>query len=223
MIEITQIRSRNLFIDHLEIPAGITTVIGKNGCGKTSFLRICAGIDLPNEGSIFIDGKLPREMECCWLNEFPDRNILFLRVFDEIASSLRFQYFGSDEIDSRVNKIAQFLEISHLLSRNTYELSGGEKMLVSFAAALVNSPEMLVLDEYDSHLDYKRNRQIEYAIMNSGNKYVLRCTQQMEIAANSDFLIVLDNGIIKHAGHPNQVFLQLIDSSYYPLSWRVRA
>lgn len=210
---------RNLKIDALTIKPGITTIIGANGSGKTTFLKLCAGIALPDSGSLLIDDTLPRKNEIGWVNEFPDRNILFVNVFDEIASPLRFRRTPCNEIDINVRTCAKTLGITHLLKRAVRDLSGGEKVLVSLAAALVHHPKVLVLDEYDSHLDAYSLTRIEQGIRTSGAKYVIRCTQQMETAIQSDYLLFFDSGRITCAGTPGYVFPFLKGTAYYPLLW----
>jgi energy-coupling factor transport system ATP-binding protein len=220
MIEIHNLRYRFLHINYLDIPHGITTVIGRNGSGKTTFLRLCAGIAVPDAGTILIDGKPPRGTDIGWLNEFPDRNMLFSNVRDEIASPLRFRYLASEETDRAVQRIADRLNIQNLLSRQIQSLSGGEKVLVALAAALVFEPEIIILDEYDSHLDEERCSQIEQVLLESGCDCILRCTQQMETAAKSDYLVMLENGDLVHEGTPPDVFPLLTTTLFYPLSWR---
>jgi energy-coupling factor transport system ATP-binding protein len=210
---------RNLAIDTLTIKPGITTIIGPNGSGKTTFLKLCAGIAVPDTGTLLIDDSPPRETEVGWVNEFPDRNILFVNVFDEIASPLRFRRLHCDEIDSNVRSCAETLGITCLLQRAVRDLSGGEKVLVSLAAALVHHPKMLVLDEYDSHLDAHYLAKIEQGIRTSGAKYVIRCTQQMDTALYSDHLLFFDSGRIIHAGPPDYIFSFLKGTAYYPFLW----
>jgi len=221
MIEIRDLRYRTLHIDYVNIPEGITTIIGKNGSGKTTLLRLCAGIAVPESGTILIDGTHPRQTNVGWVNEYPDRNMLFSKVYDEISSPLRFQYSASYTVDREVHRIADELGIRHLLSRLVYDLSGGEKVLVALASALVADPKIVILDEYDSHLDSERSLQIEQIIRSSGCHYILRCTQQMETAAGSDTVIMLEAGKLEHAGHPADVFPHLEGTAHYPLSWRV--
>nr|WP_320161304.1 energy-coupling factor ABC transporter ATP-binding protein [uncultured Methanoregula sp.] len=221
MITFDHLRCKNLFIDSLVIPEGITSVIGKNGSGKTTLLKAIAGIQLPEAGSIHIDGTLPRETETGWVNEFPDRNILFNRVPDEIAAALRFRQVPCDEIDGRVAALMESMGILHLKGRLMRELSGGEKILVALAAALVHRPRVLVLDEYDSHLDAKKVGEIESVIRKSNVPYVIRCTQQMETAALGDFVIFLEEGRINYAGTPGSVFASLKNTPFYPFSWRI--
>ncbi len=210
---------RNLAIDVLTINPGITTIMGANGSGKTTFLKLCAGIAVPDSGTLLIDDVPPRETETGWVNEFPDRNILFVNVFDEIASPLRFRRISCHEIDANVRACAKAMGITHLLKRAVRELSGGEKVLVSLAAALVHHPKVLVLDEYDSHLDARSLAKIEQGIRASGADYVIRCTQQMDTATNSDHLLFFDSGRITLAGTPDLVFPLLKSTAYYPVLW----
>lgn len=220
MIEVRDLRYGSLHISTLDLPRGITTVIGRNGSGKTTLLRLCAGIAIPDAGTILIDGRSPRQTDTGWINEFPDRNMLFSNVRDEIASPLRFRYADPDETDRSVQRIADRLGIRNLLARSVQSLSGGEKVLVALAAALVADPEILILDEYDSHLDEQRCFQIERILSESGCGYILRCTQQMETAVQSDYLVMLENGRPVHTGVPQEVFPLLATTLFYPLSWR---
>jgi energy-coupling factor transport system ATP-binding protein len=99
-------------------------------------------------------------------------------------------------------------------------LSGGEKILVSLAAALVHHPKVLVLDEYDSHLDARSLEKNDQVIRLSGAKYIIRCTQQMGTAVQSDHLLFFDKGRVIHDGTPKDVFPLLKGTAYYPLLWR---
>jgi energy-coupling factor transport system ATP-binding protein len=217
MITIKSLRYRKITIDALSIKPGITTIIGPNGSGKTTFLKLCAGIAVPETGTIMIDNSSPRETDIGWVNEFPDRNILFVNVIDEIASSLRFRHVSCNQIDVSVRVSAEAMGITHLLNRRMHELSGGEKALVSLAAALIHRPKLLVLDEYDSHLDNRWAGTIEKMMRSSGADYVLRCTQQMNTAIQSDQILFFDSGRILHQGTPAQVFPLLKGTAYYPI------
>lgn len=217
MITIDHLRFRNLAIDTLAIRPGITTVIGANGSGKTTFLRICAGISLPDSGTLMIDSRPPRDTEIGWVNEFPDRNILFITGFDEIASSLRFHNVPCAIIASSVRSCAELMGITHLLTRPVREMSGGERMLLSLAAALVNHPRVLILDEYDSHLDPRSIAVIDQILGRWGADYVIRCTQQMDTALKSDHLLFFDSGRILHSGSPQQVVPLLRGTAWFPV------
>jgi len=222
MIIIEKLRYRRLSIEHLHIGPGITGVIGPNGSGKTTLLKLLAGITLPESGSIRIDGIPPRNAGIGWVNEFPDRNILFGSVFEEIASPLRFCHLPCRATDERVKSIMASVGITHLLGRSMQELSGGEKVLVALAAALVTRPQLLVLDEYDAHLDGRRAREISHLIRNSQTPYVIFCTQDTETAASADAVVFLEGGRVGGAGTPQEVFASRAGTAFYPLSWRCR-
>jgi energy-coupling factor transport system ATP-binding protein len=223
MITIGNLRYRHLAVADLQIAPGITSVIGPNGSGKTTFLRLLAGIAVPESGGILIDGLPPRKTEIGWVNEFPDRNILFGNVFDEIASPLRFRHVPCTDIRPAVESVAGSVGISHLMTRPVRDLSGGEKILVAFAAALVLSPRLLVLDEFDSHLDVHRAGKITDIVRRNGTSYLIHCTQDMEAAAHGDTVIFLQGGNIVHTGNPEEVFASLAGTPYYPLSWKYGA
>ena len=220
MIAIRGLRHKSLAIPGLEIGRGDTCLIGPNGSGKTTLLRILAGIDVPDTGTVTFDGSPPAALDIGWVNEYPARSLLFSRVYDEIASSLRFASVPCAETKTRVFTIADTIGIRHLLDRRVDELSGGEKVLAATAAALAGRPSVVILDEYDSHIDFGWCRRIDDAIRSIRPGYTIRCTQQMETAATCDFLVMLDKGHIAYAGLPPAVFAQLEDTPYYPCSWR---
>jgi len=222
MISIRDLRSGILSIEDLGIAPGVTSVIGANGSGKTSLLKILAGISNPEAGTVLVDGIPPRDCEIGWLGGFPDRNLLFSRVTDEIASPLRFRRMPEGIIRKRVRDCMDMLGISALAERRVQELSGGEKVMVALGAALIAGPGLLILDECDSHLDISRAAEVERLIRASGIRYIMQSTQQMDAAARSDSLVFMENGRIAHAGTPEDVFGVLADTAFYPLSWKCR-
>jgi energy-coupling factor transport system ATP-binding protein len=221
MITFDHVISRGLEIPDLALPPGRTAVIGPNGGGKTRFLRLIAGLDSPREGIVAVDGRSPRECEVGWVDEFPDRNMLFSRVDEEIAGPLRFRHTNCPEIRSRVSGIASEVGILHLAERETLHLSGGEKALVALAAAFACTPDILVLDEFDSHLDREASKQVQDMLGNRRFRYVVWCTQDMESAREADMVAYLEKGRIARSGSPRDVFSGLKNSCFYPLSWKV--
>ncbi|MEI6292776.1 MAG: energy-coupling factor ABC transporter ATP-binding protein [Methanomicrobiales archaeon] len=221
MIELSSIRHGILNIPSLLILPGSTVIIGPNGSGKTTLLQIIAGITSPQQGTIIIDGKSPTSVNTGWLNEYPDRNLLFGTVSDEIASPLRFRHDPCAEVRDQVNSVAQDSGTSHLLGRRTRDLSGGEKVLVSLATAMVTRPLVLVLDESDSHLDQESTNTLTRLIRSSKAPYNVWCTQDMEAAAGADRVILLEGGVVTRSGTPFEVFSELSGDCLYPLSWRL--
>lgn len=218
MITLKDIHHGILDIRSLEIPPGTTSVIGPNGSGKTTLLKLLTGISLPESGTISIDGSLPRQVEAGWVNEFPDRNILFGTVADEVASPLRFRRISCRDTSGQVGAVLERVGIPHLRDRPVRELSGGEKILVALATALVHNPRVLVLDEYDSHLDGLKARDVGRIVRESGISYTIRCTQQAETALQGDQVVFLDQGKVQYSGTPGEVFRQLAGTPFYPLS-----
>ncbi len=141
MISIRNIHHRVLEIGSLDIVPGVTSIIGPNGSGKTTLLKLCAGITEPDEGTVLVDGLPMRTTEAGWVDEFPDRNILFDTVVDEIASPLRFRRVSCRAISDLIDSHLEFTGIMSLRDRPMRELSGGEKILVALAAALVHHPQ----------------------------------------------------------------------------------
>ncbi|QYZ78243.1 energy-coupling factor ABC transporter ATP-binding protein [Methanofollis formosanus] len=222
MIRIAALRHQVLAIPTLTLDEGYTAVIGPNGSGKSTFLSLLAGLALPAAGEILIDDRLPRGVEVGWVAEFPDQSLLFTRVYDEVAGPSRFAHLSCAEVERRVEAVAALVGIESLLPRTFRDLSGGERALVALATALSSRPELLVLDEFDSHLDAETAGRVGEALAASGARYCVRCTQDMETAAAADTVLYLQGGRVRHAGPPDQVFSALKETCFYPYSRRVR-
>jgi energy-coupling factor transport system ATP-binding protein len=220
VLELRGIRQGILEIPALDIPQGSTAIIGKNGSGKTTLLKVLAGITEPGAGTVSIDGRSPGSVDVGWLNEYPDKNMLFGRVSDEIAAPLRFSGVPCDSIRRRVQELSERLGITPLLGRNTRDLSGGEKVLAALATALITGPLILVLDEADSHLDEWSTRLLMTIPDSPVPKYRLWCTQDMDLAAQSDNVLLLDRGKVTGFGTPKTIFPGLAGGCLYPFSWR---
>jgi energy-coupling factor transporter ATP-binding protein EcfA2 len=222
MIAIRGLSHRILSIPDLVLPEGRTVVIGPNGGGKTTLLRLFAGIDLPSGGEILIDGLPPRSREVGWVGENPEQAMVFTRVFDEIASPLRFRRDPCTAVDDRVKAIAGELGIGNLFGREIRTLSAGEKTKVALAAALAASPEILVMDEADSNLDRESAGGVEDLVLRSPCSHVIQVTQRMDLAARADLLVYLEGGRVIHAGSPAGVFTALSGTPFIPPTrgWR---
>lgn len=221
MIRITDLRHKLLDIPDLSLVARHIAVIGPNGSGKTTLLSVCAGLEEPKRGRVQILGKPPSAAKIGWVGEFPDRTLLFSRVYDEIASTPRFRHRPCPETDSAVRAAAEVVGIPHLLDKKVTSLSGGEKALVALAAACAGDPEVLVLDEADSHLDAVTAERVRRVVQESPANHVIWCTQSMDTAAAADCVLFLENGRVCHHGTPEEVFAALEETCFYPTLWRV--
>ncbi len=130
-------------------------ILGRSGAGKSLLLETIAGIHMPDKGRIFLHGKdvtyLPPEKRN--IGYIPQNYALFphLTVYDNIAYGLKVRGVNDDE---KILEISEILEIRHLLTRKPNKLSGGEQQRVAIARALAIEPEILLLDEPFSNLDY---------------------------------------------------------------------
>ncbi|HOT04269.1 MAG TPA: ABC transporter ATP-binding protein [Methanolinea sp.] len=220
MIRINGLRHGILDIPSLLIPSGYTAVIGPNGSGKTTLLRLLAGMEEPFQGSVTMRGLRAGPLNVGWVHEFPGRNTLFSRVRDEIASPLQFRHLACEEIAERVKEISGRIGISSLMDRGPESLSGGEQVLVALATAMVSDPEILVLDEWDSHVDIHTATVLQEYLRHTGVRWKVQCTQDMDLAASADLVIFLSGGRVLAYGSPKEVFSAHPDSCWYPPSWR---
>ncbi|MBT8507817.1 hypothetical protein AZH53_05215 [Methanomicrobiaceae archaeon CYW5] len=220
MIICTDLAFRTITIDRLAIPPGHACVIGPNGSGKSTLLSLFAGIELPEKGAINIDDEAPRRMDVGWVGEFPEDNLIFRTVHDEIASALRFRHLPPEMIEQRIEGALHDIGREDLISAQCRELSGGEKALVALAAAIAVRPGVLVLDEIDSHLDRETAEQVQRILPSFACTYILQSTQDMDTASGADYLIYMEHGTVRHFGTPEEIFPKLVDTPFYPTLWR---
>lgn len=200
MIQIKSVRSGVLDIDSLTIKPGVSAITGPNGSGKTTLLKLLAGIIKSSSGNVTIDGESPSSCRIGWIGEYPDRNILFNRVYDEIASPLRFNPNSGDLILDAVMKISSELGISSLLERDARTLSTGQKILVSYATVLILKPEILILDETDSHMDAEFCNEMDKILDLAGIKYHIFSSHRADRVAIADEIVMLRGGKVFFQG-----------------------
>ncbi|MGB9814594.1 MAG: ABC transporter ATP-binding protein [Thermoplasmata archaeon] len=160
VLELKNIEKRlsNFHLGPINMKINETTVImGPTGSGKTTLLEIIAGFIRPDRGSLYFKGKdftnIPPEKRRIGILYQDYQLFPHMNVRKNISYGLRMLRYDDEEIDEKVKSIAEKFRISHLLDRNIYYLSGGEKQRVALARALVIEPEILLLDEPFSALD----------------------------------------------------------------------
>ena len=146
----------------------LIVIVGPSGCGKSTLLRMVAGLEDANQGNIIIDGKKVNELEPM------ERNIAMvfqnyalyphMSVFDNMAYGLKIAKVPKDEINSRVQKAADILELGELLERKPKQLSGGQRQRVAMGRAIVRNPVAFLFDEPLSNLDAKLRVQMRLEI-----------------------------------------------------------
>ena len=192
----------------------LIVIVGPSGCGKSTLLRMVAGLEDANEGNILIDNKKVNELEPM------ERNIAMvfqnyalyphMSVFDNMAYGLKIAKVPKDEIESRVQKAADILELGELLQRKPNQLSGGQRQRVAMGRAIVRNPVAFLFDEPLSNLDAKLRVQMRLEIkklqtqLKTTSLYVTH--DQVEAMTLADRMIVMNNGNVEHIGTPLEVY-----------------
>jgi spermidine/putrescine transport system ATP-binding protein len=190
------------------------TLLGPSGCGKTTLLRLLAGFERPDSGSLVLAGEeitaLPPERRP--LNTVFQQYALFphMTVFDNVAYGLRREGRPKEEIRQRVQDVLAVVQMEGLASRRPHQLSGGQQQRVAIARAVVKRPRLLLLDEPLSALDYKLRRQMQIELKRLqrelGITFVFVTHDQEEALSMSDRVVVLYQGEVQQLGTPREIY-----------------
>jgi spermidine/putrescine transport system ATP-binding protein len=199
----------------LEIGAGeFFSLIGASGCGKTTTLRMIAGFERPDAGSILLDGS---DLSQVSPHQRPVNTVFqsyalfpFLSARDNVAFGLRYQHAGKAETRRRVDAALELVQMGSMAARKPHQLSGGQQQRVALARALVLEPTVLLLDEPMGALDAKLRKQLQVelrAIQQAvGTTFVYVTHDQDEALTMSDRLAVLRDGRLMQVGTPGEVY-----------------
>ncbi len=190
------------------------SLLGPSGCGKTTLLRIIAGLDFPDRGSIRIGDRdalnIPAHQRP--VNTVFQNYALFphLDVRGNVAFGLRMKKVPRPEIERRVQKALELVQIHQLSTRNPAELSGGEKQRVALARALVNEPKVLLLDEPLAALDLKLRKELQQELRalqrRTGVTFIYVTHDQDEALSMSDRIAVMNLGRIVQSGRSEELY-----------------
>ena len=214
------------------------TFLGPSGCGKTTTLRMIAGFELPTAGQILLNGKdithLPPHKRP--VNTVFQRYALFphLNVYENIAYGLklkklkvtyedtlgnqieRIHNYTKEEIDEKVKKALKMVDLEDFEKRSVTTLSGGQQQRIAIARAIVNEPEILLLDEPLGALDLKmrKDMQLELKEMHKklGITFIYVTHDQEEALTMSDTVVVMKDGKIQQIGTPQDIYNEPINS-----------
>ncbi len=200
---------------NLEFASGSRNVLlGRTLAGKTSLLRIMAGLDRPSAGKVFIDGRdvtgvsVRKRSVAMVYQQFV--NYPSLTIYKNIASPLKLSGMNKKEMDKRVRETAEMLHIEHLLDRLPAELSGGQQQRTAIARALVKEAQLLLLDEPLVNLDYKLREELRTELQTIFKKrqavVVYTTTEPAEALMLGGKIVVIDEGKILQTGPTPQVY-----------------
>ncbi len=199
----------------LEISKGeFITLLGSSGCGKTTTLRIIAGLEQPDAGSVWLDGREvtglepnQRDVNTVFQNYalFPHMN-----VAENIGYGLKLKKVPKSEIRKKVSQMLELVQLEGYEKRKPSELSGGQKQRVAIARALVNNPKVLLLDEPLGALDLQLRRAMQIELKHLQKKLgitFIYITHDQEEAINmSDRIAVMKDGRIEQIGTQDEIY-----------------
>lgn len=200
----------NLDIDKNEF----IVFVGPSGCGKSTTLRMIAGLEDITSGDLYIDGVYsnnltPKERDISMVFQsyalFPN-----MTVYENIAFGLKINHTEKKELDERVRKAAEILQLSDYLDRKPANLSGGQMQRVALGRAIVKNSKLFLMDEPLSNLDAKLRVSMRIEIVDLHNKinattiYVTH--DQTEAMTMADRIVVMNKGYIQQIGTPKEIY-----------------
>ena len=200
---------------NLKVKRGeFVTFLGPSGCGKTTTLRMIAGFDVPTAGDILLNGKslvgLPPYKRP--INTVFQRYALFphMNVYQNIAFGLKQKKIDKETIDRKVRKVLDLVDLEGFEERGIHTLSGGQQQRIAIARALVNEPEILLLDEPLGALDLKMRKEMQLELKNMHDKlgitFIYVTHDQEEALTMSDTIVVLNEGRTQQIGTPEDIY-----------------
>ena len=190
------------------------TLLGASGCGKTTTLRIIAGLEQPDSGSVWLEGQDVTALE----PNLRDVNTVFqnyalfphMNVADNIGYGLKIRKVPRAEIKKKVKEMLELVQLEGYEKRKPSELSGGQKQRVAIARALANNPRVLLLDEPLGALDLQLRRTMQLELKRLQKKLgitFIYITHDQEEAINmSDRIVVMNQGQFEQSGTPDEIY-----------------
>lgn len=200
---------------NLEVKRGeFVTFLGPSGCGKTTTLRMIAGFEMPTSGEILLNGEdisqLPANKRP--INTVFQRYALFphMNIYDNIAFGLKLKKLPKEEIRKKVKRVLDIVDLEGFENRKISTLSGGQQQRIAIARALVNEPEILMLDEPLGALDLKMRQEMQLELKHMhdelGITFIYVTHDQEEALTMSDKIVVLSEGKIQQIGTPEDIY-----------------
>ncbi len=202
---------------NLEIEDGkFTVLIGSSGCGKTTLLRIIAGIGPATSGEIYIDGKevsqvapAKRDIAMVFQNYaiYPT-----MTVRENIEFGLKNRKVPKEERERLIKECAETVDMTPYLNRKPNELSGGQRQRIALARAMVKKPSVFLMDEPLSNLDAKLRAAMRVELKELhkrlGSTFVYVTHDQIEAMSMADTIVLMEKGVIQQIGTPEELYYE---------------
>lgn len=190
------------------------TILGPSGCGKTTILRLIGGFEEPDEGQILFNGEDITNKEAYErrINTVFQKYALFphMNVFENIAFGLKIKKMDKKVIKEKVSEVLKLVNLSGFENREIESLSGGQQQRIAIARALVNEPDVLLLDEPLGALDLKLRQAMQIELKriqkSVGVTFIYVTHDQEEALSMSDTVVVLNNGEIQQMDSPINIY-----------------
>lgn len=189
-------------------------LVGASGCGKSTILRMIAGLEEITGGEIFIGEKkvnnvAPKDRDLAFVFQsyalYPH-----MTVYENIAFGLKMRKVKENIIDQKVKEAAESLNLTEYLDRRPKQLSGGQRQRVALGRAIVREPKVFLMDEPLSNLDAKLRVQMRSEIKKLHQKlqttFIYVTHDQTEALTMGDRIVVLDKGVIQQIGTPDEIY-----------------
>ena len=190
------------------------TLLGPSGCGKTTTLKIIAGFEYADEGTVLFEERditdiPPHERQ---INTVFQKYALFphMNIYENIAFGLKIKKMPKDIIDKKVKEMLKLVALEGFENRKVESLSGGQQQRIAIARALVNEPKVLLLDEPLGALDLKLRKEMQIELKKIQKKlgitFIFVTHDQEEALTMSDKIIVMNKGKIQQMGTPQDIY-----------------
>ena len=183
-------------------------IIGSNGSGKSTTVRLINGLIEPTSGQVLYDGLTPDKhgrdirKRVGFVFSDAESQIVMPRVSDDVAFSLRRFKLPREEVNRRVADALERFDLTDRADHSPHTLSGGEKQMLALASVLVIEPDTIIADEPTTLLDLRNRRRIVRELMSLEQQLIV-VTHDLEILRGFDRVLVIDDGALAYDGAPD--------------------